>query len=60
MLSIAECRQILGATAESLSDEEVLNIRDSLRELAEIGFETKIKLPKLSALAEPRLTKHKQ
>lgn len=51
MLSIAECRGILGAVAEGLPDEEVLNIRDALKELAEIAFETNVKSSKLCTLS---------
>jgi len=40
MISLPECRRILGSTAQSLSDGEVLSIRDALRELAEIALET--------------------
>jgi hypothetical protein len=39
MLSLQECRKILGATAEKYSDEEILNIRDQLRELANLALE---------------------
>ena len=40
MIALSECRRILGSTAQSLSDDEVLSIRDALRELAEIALET--------------------
>ena len=41
MLTLADCRRILGETAKDLSDEEVLKIRDQLRELAEIAVENR-------------------
>jgi hypothetical protein len=41
MLSLADSKRILGSAAQNLSDEEILSIRDSLRELAEIALETK-------------------
>lgn len=40
MISLSECRRILGQTAKRLSDDEVSGIRDALRELAEITLET--------------------
>jgi len=40
MISLPECRRILGATAERFSDDEMLSIRDALRELAELALET--------------------
>lgn len=40
MLSIDDCRKILAETAKDLSDMEVLDIRDQLRELAGIALET--------------------
>jgi len=43
MLSLDECKRTLGPVAEKLSDEEILDIRDALRELAEIAWETRIK-----------------
>lgn len=43
MLSLNECRRTLGPVGESLSDEEVLEIRDALRALAEIAWEARIK-----------------
>ena len=41
MISLADARRILGPAAHNLSDGEMLSIRDSLRELAEIALETK-------------------
>ena len=38
-LSIAKCRQILQEEGQSLSDEEILKIRDFLYRLAAIGWE---------------------
>jgi hypothetical protein len=40
MISLSECRRILGSTARELSDAEVLSIRDALRGLAEIALES--------------------
>ena len=40
MISLPECRRILGSTAERFSDNEILSIRDALRELAELALET--------------------
>jgi len=42
MISLADSRRILGSTAQNLSDEEILRIRDLLHELAEIALETKV------------------
>ena len=42
MISLADSRRILGSTAQNLSDEEILRIRDLLQELAEIALETKV------------------
>lgn len=42
MIPLADARRILDATAQNLSDEEVLRIRDLLQELAEIALETKV------------------
>ena len=41
MITLADCRRILGETAKSLSDEEVLKVRDQLRELAELALESR-------------------
>lgn len=38
-LSIAKCREILQDEGQSLSDEEILKIRDYLYRLAAIGWE---------------------
>ena len=38
-LSIAKCREILQEEGQSLSDEEILKIRDYLYKLAAIGWE---------------------
>ena len=40
MISLPECKRILGSIADNLSDSEVLSIRDGLRELAEIALDT--------------------
>ena len=40
MISLHECRRILGSTGERFSDDEILSIRDALRELAELALET--------------------
>ena len=42
MISLADSRRILGSTAQNLSDEEILRIRDLLQEWAEIALETKV------------------
>jgi hypothetical protein len=42
MISLADSKRILGPDAHNLSDEEIANIRDLLRELAEIALETKV------------------
>jgi hypothetical protein len=50
MLSLADSKRILSSVARNMSDEEILDIRDSLRELAEIALEiqaeTLLALPK--------------
>jgi hypothetical protein len=43
MFSLDDCKRALGAEAEGLTNEEVLRIRDTLIDLAEIAYETKIK-----------------
>ena len=40
MLTAMECRRLLGPVADGLSDKEILEIRDTFRELAEIALET--------------------
>ena len=40
MLTVMECRRLLGPAGEGLSDAEILEIRDTFRELAEIALET--------------------
>jgi hypothetical protein len=42
MISLADSKRILGSAAQNLSDQEILSIRDLLRELAEIALETKV------------------
>jgi hypothetical protein len=39
MISLSRCKEILGANAEGLSDEEILSIRDGLCELARVALE---------------------
>jgi hypothetical protein len=39
MLSISECRKLIGETAKDLSDEQVTEIRDALYELASIALD---------------------
>ena len=50
MISLADSRRILGSTAQNLSDEEILRIRDLLQELAEIALETKVESQPVSPL----------
>ena len=40
MLSIKECRKILGKKYSECTDEQILSIRDWLTELAKINIET--------------------
>lgn len=42
MISLADSKRILGRAAQNLSDDEILSIRDSLRDLAEIFLEIKV------------------
>ena len=42
MISVQKCRQILGPAAESLSEEDILTIRDGLYELAQVTLEIAI------------------
>jgi hypothetical protein len=39
MISLGRCKEILGRNTEGFSDEEILNIRDGLYELAEVALE---------------------
>lgn len=39
MIALAEFKQILGADAEGLSDEEILEIRDALQSFADLALD---------------------
>ena len=40
MLTLIECRKLIGSTADDLTDVEVLAIRDAVYELANITLES--------------------
>lgn len=43
MFSLNDCKEALGPEANDFTDEEIQRIRDTLMELAEIAYETKIR-----------------
>jgi hypothetical protein len=45
MLSIKECRELLDDVSKDMTDEKVLEVRDSLYELAEIVLDEYIQNP---------------
>ncbi len=53
MISLTDARRMLDPTAQSLSDEEVLRLRDAVRELAEIALEARAERLELSRLQKP-------
>jgi len=60
MISLADSKRILGRAAQNLSDDEILSIRDSLRDLAEIFLEIKVESARSSLDNYPLAALQKQ
>jgi hypothetical protein len=57
MLSLSRCKEILGINAKGLSDEEILNIRDGLYELARVTLEITAEKIKMGNYQPPSINK---